>query len=109
MNVSVSQGRGPLQEEDFSVRWGKSALAQQLAQCHEIQDLKLLCARMCATAASARRGQERAKRISSLSTWAGVVLRRALAKLNFLADSAVRARGVCGVMAGRSYGCRLSC
>ena len=51
--------------KDFSVRWGKSALAQQLAQCHEIQDLKLLCARVCATAASAPRAQERAKRISS--------------------------------------------
>ena len=58
MNVCVSQGRGPLQEEDFSVRWGKSALAQQLAQCHEIQDLKLLCARVPATAASATRAQD---------------------------------------------------
>ena len=43
---------------DFSVRWGKSALAQQLAQCHEIQDLKLLCARVLATAASATRAQD---------------------------------------------------
>ena len=30
----------------FSVRWGKSALAQQLAQFHEIQALNLLCARV---------------------------------------------------------------
>ena len=44
--------------KDFSVRWGKSALAQQLAQCHEIQDLKLLCARVLATAASATRAQD---------------------------------------------------
>ena len=49
----------------FSARWGKSALAQQLAQLHEIQALKLLCARVRATAASATRAQECARRISS--------------------------------------------
>ena len=51
--------------QGFSARWGKSVLAQQLAQCHEIQDLKLLCARVRATAASATRTQDCAKRISS--------------------------------------------